>query len=105
MSSLDNQYRYALLGESVAPTVVHEESDGTMYLGFPLDDCTSFRDAKWLIKRIKVMTCDDGSTYRLITYAGGNRSYTNVWRNRLKLSYPITSNFTDNSDWVNSAEI
>lgn len=97
MSSLDNQYRYALLGESVAPTVVHEESDGTMYLGYPLDDCTTFEDAKWLIKRIKTMTTDNGSVYRIITYAGGVRSYTNSWINRLKLSYPITSIFK-NSD-------
>lgn len=90
MNPFDNLYRFAMLGESMSPTLVDERGEDLMYLGYPIDSCTGVTDAKWLIKRVITFTLDDGSTRRAISYAGGSRAFTSKWTERESLSYPLT---------------
>lgn len=54
MNPIDTQIRYALMADAV-PVVVVDEVDGghLTYVGYCLESCAGFADAKWLIKRIE----------------------------------------------------
>lgn len=80
MNPAVNQLITAMHDEGVAPSVIHEVDDNTMYVGYCLPDTKSFDDKKWLVKRIKTETVSGTTgTIQTIKYLAGSRKFDQSW--------------------------
>lgn len=90
---LINPYIYKHLFNCRSPKIVETLSDGDMYVGDCLPNCTSYAEHKWLIKLI-VTTPETG--LQQILFANGSTHYDQAWTERKSLKYTIAPDFDFN---------
>jgi hypothetical protein len=74
-----------IAADSLPAVVIDEVDDNEMYIGYCQPDCTSFDDAKWLIKR--VFTDENG---KRIFLSNGSRRMNCKWSERRDIVYAPT---------------